>query len=497
MHNNRIQKSASTKAICSLIIALGTSHLAHAAVTSSPFLASGAKLLAIGQDNDSIANYAASLGSTETPGAVTSYIDMDLRGLSTDLNVGAGRINTDQLAASYPNSALFIAIDAVGKLPAINAGNYDANLTTLVQKLVAYKRPIYLRFGYEADGSWNNYDPTQYKTAWVRLYNKIVELKAKDNITMIWHSSSYCNADGWTETTGGMPFTNWYPGDGYVDAVAVSYFAPGLRNNGTGSGTCRTANQAIDAIANFARSKNKPLVIAESTPQGFSVGASNWRPVAGGQVLATTPLSSTQLWSWYNDYFNWIKNNNVRMVAYINADWNSQPMWGTQPYNSGYWGDSRVQANPIIQSGWLSNVAGFVKASPNLFANLGYVSPVSTAIPPTTITTGKTIIVRAKGITGYESVTLRMNNAAIKTWTLTKNMADTNITTNATGNIQLHFTNDNGVNDVQVDYISVNGSLRQAENQSTNTGVWQSGRCGGGAGKSEWMHCNGYIDFGA
>jgi arabinoxylan arabinofuranohydrolase len=57
------------------------------------------------------------------------------------------------------------------------------------------------------------------------------------------------------------------------------------------------------------------------------------------------------------------------------------------------------------------------------------------------------------------------------------------------------FTNDATGRDVQVDYIVVNGTTRQAEAQSNNTGVYANGSCGGG-GMSEWLHCNGAIGFG-
>ena len=57
------------------------------------------------------------------------------------------------------------------------------------------------------------------------------------------------------------------------------------------------------------------------------------------------------------------------------------------------------------------------------------------------------------------------------------------------------FTNDGGSRDVQVDYIIVNGETRQSENQSSNTGLYANGSCGGGW-NSEWMHCNGAIAYG-
>ena len=53
--------------------------------------------------------------------------------------------------------------------------------------------------------------------------------------------------------------------------------------------------------------------------------------------------------------------------------------------------------------------------------------------------------------------------------------------TNNTGGINVEFFNDASGRDVQVDYIQVNGQTRQAEQQSTNTGSWNSSAnsCGG------------------
>jgi hypothetical protein len=96
---------------------------------------------------------------------------------------------------------------------------------------------------------------------------------------------------------------------------------------------------------------------------------------------------------------------------------------------------------------------------------------------------------------------LRVNNVAVKTWTLSKNTTETVVQTTLNGKVTLHFTNDTATNDVQVDYVNVNGNLRQAKYQPINTGVYQGNACGGvgpnGTGRSEWLNCNGYIDFDA
>src|SRR5688572_5791411 len=106
-----------------------------------------------------------------------------------------------------------------------------------------------------------------------------------------------------------------------------------------------------------------------------------------------------------------------------------------------------------------------------------------------------TIVVRARGTAGSESITLRVNNANVTSWTLTTSYRDYSVATNLTGGITVAFTNDATGRDVQVDYITVNGEPRQAETQTYNTGLYANGRCGGGS-NSEWMHCNGAVGFG-
>jgi hypothetical protein len=107
----------------------------------------------------------------------------------------------------------------------------------------------------------------------------------------------------------------------------------------------------------------------------------------------------------------------------------------------------------------------------------------------------KTIVVRARGVAGGESISLRVNNSNVQTWTLGTGMQNYTATTSLSGGITVAYTNDASGRDVQVDYITVNGSTRQSEAQSYNTGLYANGSCGGGS-NSEWMHCNGAIGYG-
>ena len=107
----------------------------------------------------------------------------------------------------------------------------------------------------------------------------------------------------------------------------------------------------------------------------------------------------------------------------------------------------------------------------------------------------KSFTVRARGVAGGESITLRVNNQNVQTWTLGTSMQNYTASTTLSGGITVAYTNDASGRDVQVDYIIVNGATRQSEAQSYNTGLYANGSCGGGS-NSEWMHCNGAIGYG-
>lgn len=99
------------------------------------------------------------------------------------------------------------------------------------------------------------------------------------------------------------------------------------------------------------------------------------------------------------------------------------------------------------------------------------------------------------GAVGDESVNLEIGGSVIQTWTLSTSFQEYTVSTNATGELRVAFTNDSGDRDVRVDYVSVNGTVYQAEDQEDNTGAWDQS-CGAGS-FSEMLHCSGSIGFGS
>jgi endo-1,4-beta-xylanase len=106
-----------------------------------------------------------------------------------------------------------------------------------------------------------------------------------------------------------------------------------------------------------------------------------------------------------------------------------------------------------------------------------------------------TLTLRARSTDGQGKVRLVVGGKTVGDWTLGTGMSDKSVTLwSSKGDCYVEFYNDASGRDVQVDYLKVCGSTRQAESQSYNTAVWQNGSCGGS--NSEWMHCNGIIGFG-
>lgn len=292
----------------------------------------GKTLFIVGQDVESVAEYVAQVGPA--PGGFTEYTSLDnLEGITRVASYGSGPHHLDQMAASYPHSTIALGLNLVGYLPALPSGQADHKIDLLLDHLERYDRPVYLRFGYEFDGEWNHYAPDDYVAAWIYFYDKM-QARGVENVAMVWQSATYCGG-----TFQGHPITAWYPGDEYVDWMGLSYFT---------QSDCDFA--PLEELVAFAREHNKPVMIAESTPQRYDTKALTVS--SDGSTFASRTADA--IWTeWFAPYFAFIHDNAdiIRAVAYINARWDDQPMWGP-PYASGYWGDSRVQANPTIKQNW-------------------------------------------------------------------------------------------------------------------------------------------------
>lgn len=296
---------------------------------------SGKALLFIGQDVTSLEDYAASVAE---PRGIVSYTSLaGLEGLDTPSDTGGGQMHLARLTQEFPAASIALGLYLVRQLDDLNAGNLDSALEQLATTLRSYQVPVLLRVGYEFDGPWNAYEPDAYRQAFLRIRAQLSS--EAPNVKLVWQAAASCGG-----TFGGHPVLDWYPGDDAVDFIGASYFA---------QSACQFS--PLKQLVNLAREHHKPFMIAEAAPQGYDLSAETYSLNGAARVPKSADVIDRE---WYAPYFGFIADNLdvVRAATYINADWDAQAMWGA-PYANGYFGDSRVQANPTLLARWHSYLA--------------------------------------------------------------------------------------------------------------------------------------------
>ncbi|OGC11757.1 hypothetical protein A3K48_04615 [candidate division WOR-1 bacterium RIFOXYA12_FULL_52_29] len=173
------------------------------------------------------------------------------------------------------------------RLEDISAGRYDDLLRNFAEGAKRFGRPIFVTFGHEMNiGSypWGN-QPEAYKRAYQHVHN-IMAGAGACNLTWVF------NADA------SQPAANYYPGESYVDWVAVDGY------NSTDSGApWRSCSDIFTQRLNELEPLGKPLMIGEFASD------------------ANSPEEEQQKAGWVGDCVNYFADSGrVRAFAYFNQD---------------------------------------------------------------------------------------------------------------------------------------------------------------------------------
>ncbi len=361
--------------------------------------ADGDIIMIIGQDLGSVRDYSKS-DCCPVPGGVTTYIGLynifseghkyggmgiDDKGNPLDYYAdwGGGISSLYSLIQEYPSSAIAIGLSMTenqhpGGLSDLIAGKFDGEIKHLAQLMKTHNNPVYLRIGYEFDGMWNaGYGNHKNYIGAYRRVTDIVRAEGADNVSFVWQSSTSPTDDSIEGRRENI--RDWYPGDEYVDWMAISWFlAPDYI--GEKSNFPSTQNGLADEMLVFAREKNKAVMVAESAPVSYDLKQgykANHSPVWDGKPhQEKQEKSGKQIWDeWFKAYFNYIYENSdvIKATAYINANWDVQGMWSGN-YESGYWGDSRVEENAYILSKWNEEIGQnkWIHSSENIHQKLNF-----------------------------------------------------------------------------------------------------------------------------
>ena len=234
---------------------------------------------------------------------------------------------------------MILGISLLQDTASIANGSLDKNIEKLFDFLDRYNRPIYLRWGYEVEGPWNKHNPSELIQGWHRMYDILQKRpKSKKNIALVWQVAAHHLAPD--------DYESYYPGDEYIDWMGFSYFSPQDLDF-----------QRVDKLLNFARERQKPVFVNESTPQRYDLAKLTYAENEANRGSGFSSKTAQEIWDeWFETYFRYIEKNQdiIRALTYINAPWEDQPRWCSG--SDGYWGRSEVQSQPLILENWLKEI---------------------------------------------------------------------------------------------------------------------------------------------
>lgn len=274
-----------------------------------------------GQDFYSFTNYSKALDATAQPIIYMSYIELNssmtnILSWGNDLRSIMQELHTDVRVQLGIN---FKGLNGQGqRIDSLSAnGKYDQQLDTIVSVLKSLNRPVYVRIGYEFEGSWNGYMPEYYIPFFIKATTKLRDKNV--NAATIW-----CAAGG---SAGFKPINtllSFYPGDEWVDWWSIDVFSASEITDPNLKIFFRTADQ-----------HKKPIMIGETTPRFVGV--------MQGQIS----------WDlWFKPFFNMIyQSPQVKAFCYINWDWAywaekyNEPTWAN-------WGEARIEKNNYVNASY-------------------------------------------------------------------------------------------------------------------------------------------------
>jgi hypothetical protein len=270
-----------------------------------------------GQDIAGFRDYTHALKATQTPIIYMTYI-----GIAGDKErVATWGKNLKAELDSLENPSIIPQIGlnmtggkdtGAGREFQIADGTKDENIQVFCQAVKALKRPVFVRIGYEFEGSWNGYKPETFKKAWVR----VTEALRKNKIPF---ATVWCSAGG---SAGNVPLETvmeFYPGDKWVDWWGTDIFSPAEIDSAQTKAFCEAAVK-----------HKKPVMIGESTPRHVGV------------------LEGKKSWdTWFAPYFKLIRSHpEIKAFCYINWEWEH---WSnTLGFGWHDWGDGRIESDKFV-----------------------------------------------------------------------------------------------------------------------------------------------------
>ena len=203
-------------------------------------------------------------------------------------------------------------------------GDYDGYIDSSAARAVAYGKPVLIRFAHEMNLAGSPYGPgnagdsaTSFVAAWQRVVARFSADGAR-NVRWVWSPNVDCG--------GGCPFTSFYPGDNWVDYVALDGY-----NYST---VHKIAPQSFTQVfgssyAELRQLSTKPAMIAETATVGSPTDKAAWITDAfTAAIPASFPGLVAVIWFDRNKEYDWR----------VNADAPTLTAWQNVVNNPAYQG---------------------------------------------------------------------------------------------------------------------------------------------------------------
>lgn len=215
-------------------------------------------------------------------------------------------------------------------LPDITAGRYDEQLRSAAREAKALPFEVMIRFAHEMNGDWYPWRPggpagnvgSNYVDAWRHI---VSVFRAEGATTVKWVWSPNVDYDGT------YPFASYFPGDEWVDYVALDGYNWGT--SGQGPNKWQSLGDVFSsAYAKLTQMSSRPVMIAETSSSEAGGDKAAWiRQGMLAEIPQKLPRVTDVVWFDRSQELDWrIDSSSASLAAYREVA-NTTLYGGTQP----------------------------------------------------------------------------------------------------------------------------------------------------------------------
>lgn len=186
-------------------------------------------------------------------------------------------------------------------LAAISSGSFDSYITRWAEQIRSWGHPLRLRFAQEANGNWypwaegvNGNQPGSYVAAWRHVHALFARQKVS-NVTWVWSPN--------VPYSGSTALSELYPGDGYVDEVALDGYNWGTTQTWS---SWQSFTQVFRAgLVQLTAITAKPATLGEVASTEIGGDKASWITDMFSQLQASYPAVRGFVWFDFDKETDW------------------------------------------------------------------------------------------------------------------------------------------------------------------------------------------------